>query len=330
MKDICYDFIDFDSIESFGLLGKSLGGVLQNKTLHFDNNIAKGEIILSIPEEGLWIRKWKLTTFQKVILQKKQAPPENEKKLVLVYFLNPSIFSLKNNSKKVKIGSSQNNILLTSDIAMDFSVIPKQPFYVLDIAFTTSWLYKHFNDADSSFKTILNQLLNESKQPILVEPSSIEEYKTLHELESSVQADNEDILFVRSRVYYLIVNFFSKIINRNWSEVIQNTVRYEQIMRVASLVMENVKELPSIDTIAKEVNMSASSLLRQFKLIYKKSIHEYYVERKMELAKRMILENGISIKEMAAYLGYKQASPFIESFTKHHGYSPGRLRFKSV
>jgi AraC-like DNA-binding protein len=25
-------------------------------------------------------------------------------------------------------------------------------------------------------------------------------------------------------------------------------------------------------------------------------------------------------------MGYKQASPFIESFTKYHGYSPGSLK----
>jgi AraC-like DNA-binding protein len=46
----------------------------------------------------------------------------------------------------------------------------------------------------------------------------------------------------------------------------------------------------------------------------------------MELAKRMILENSFTVKEMAEMLGYNQASPFIESFTKYHGYSPGSLK----
>src|SRR5215218_1025249 len=223
MKEISYDFVDFDSVESLELLGNSLGGVLHNKTLNFDNDIAKGQLTLSNPEEGIWIRKWKFTTLQKVILHKKKAPQENEKKIILIYFLNPSIFSLKNNSRKIKINNAHNNIFITSDIAMDFSVIPKQPFYVLDIAFTIPWLFKHLTDADASFKKELIKLINTSKQPVLVEPSCIEEYKTLHELEESILAE-EDNLFIRSRAYYLIVNFFSKIINREWSEVIQNTV----------------------------------------------------------------------------------------------------------
>ncbi len=45
MKDIHFDFVDLDSTESFELFGKSLGGVLQNNTLHFDNNIAKVELV---------------------------------------------------------------------------------------------------------------------------------------------------------------------------------------------------------------------------------------------------------------------------------------------
>jgi AraC-like DNA-binding protein len=49
----------------------------------------------------------------------------------------------------------------------------------------------------------------------------------------------------------------------------------------------------------------------------------------MELAKKMILENSLTVKEMAEMLGYNQASPFIESFIKYHGYSPGSLKLIS-
>jgi AraC-like DNA-binding protein len=330
MKDIHYDFVDFDSVETLNKLGKTLGGVLSNKTLRFNNEIASGELSLTTPEAGIWIRKWKLTTFTKVVLHKLPAPPDNEKKIHLIYLLNPTIFSVSNRKKKVKVNSSRNNIFITSDIPMEFSVMPKHPFYVLDIALTTSWLFRHFHDAEPAFKESLNQLLHLSRQPVMVEPCSIEEYKNLRELEVSVTADVEESLFIRSRVYCLIANFFSKIINRDSTDLVQKTIHYEQIMRVENIITRNVKELPKIETIAKEVNMSVSSLLRQFKLIYRKSIHEYYVEKKMELAKKMILEKKTSIKEMAAFLGYNQASPFIEIFSKHHGYSPGTLKLIST
>jgi AraC-like DNA-binding protein len=72
--------------------------------------------------------------------------------------------------------------------------------------------------------------------------------------------------------------------------------------------------------------MSVSTLLRQFKTIYGKSVYEYHVEKKMELAKKMILEEKKPVKEVAKTLGYKQVSPFIESFTKQYGYTPGSIK----
>jgi AraC-like DNA-binding protein len=323
MKDIHYDFVDLDNDESFELLGKSFGGVLQNKSLYFDNSIVKGKLIKATPDQGLWIRKWKFTTFQKIILRKLPAPEGDEKKFILIYFLNPAIFFLNSNFGKIKVHGSHNNIFLTSETMIDFSVMPKQPFYVLDIAFTCSWLLDQFDNTTADFKSIFNQYVNKNAPVIATEPCSVEEYKTLHELEI---ADGEDILFIRSRVYSLICSFFSKIFSRSQGQVRQSNFHYEQIMQVEMMIAENLKKLPKLESIARKASMSVSSLLRQFKLMYGKSIYEYYIERKMEFAKKTILENNIPVKEIAGKLGYKQASAFIESFTKYLGYSPGSLK----
>ena len=233
---------------------------------------------------------------------------------------------LRNKKKKVLVNGRQNNVFLTSDVTMDFSVVPKQPFYALDIAFTASWLSQQFSDADSSFKNSLDKYLNNDPETILIEPCGIDEYETLHELEDSMISGNHDDLFIRSRAYNLIINFFNKVENRKKAGLIQSKVSYEQMVQAEMILMENIKNPPKVEAIARKVNMSVSSLLRQFKLIFGKSIYQYYVEKKMELAKKMILENGFTVKEIAEILGYNQASPFIECFTKYHGYSPGSLK----
>ncbi len=329
MKDIYYEFVELDTDASFQLLGQSLGGVLKNKALCFDNNIAKGELIKTSPDEGLWIRKWKLTVFQKITMQKMPSPPGEEKKFILIYFLNPAIFLLNNKRKNIRVNGPRNNMFFTSDVTMDFSVVPKQPFYVLDITFTASWLSAQLSDADPSVRTIFDNYIDKNTQTVLIEPSTIDEYRTLHELDNSMLTDNEDVLFIRSRVYNLIVSFFSKVVNKKDTAFIQSRLHYEQVIEAEMMIMQDVKSPPKIEAIASKVNMSISSLLRQFRLLYGKSVHEYYVERKMELAKKMILESKISIKEMAKMLGYNQPSPFIEIFTKHFGYSPGTLKLES-
>ncbi len=329
MKDIYYEFVELDTDASFQLLGKSLGGILQNKSLCFDNDLAKGELIKSSPEEGLWIRKWKFTVFQKIMMHKMPAPAGEEKKFILIYFLNPAIFSLNNKRKNIRVNGPCNNMFFTSDVMMDFSVVPKQPFYVLDIAFTASWLSEQFGDAEPAFKQLFDDYINKNTKTILIEPSTIDEYKTLHELDNSMLTDNENILFIRSRVYSLIVSFFSKMVNKKDMPLIKSRVHYDQVMQAEMMIMEDVKAPPKIEVIASKVNMSVSSLLRQFKLLFGKTIYEYYLERKMELAKKMILESKVSIKEIAKKLGYNQPSPFIETFTKQYGCSPGSLKLVS-
>ena len=329
MENIHYNFVDLDNNESFELLGKSLGGVLKNKTLHFDNAIAKGELIRATPEPGLWIRKWNFTVLQKIFLHKLPTPATEEKKYILIYFLNPAIFTLTHKGKKIRVNSVHNNIFLNSDMPIDFSVVPKQPFYVLDVAFTASWILEQLHDANPAFKSLLNKYIYNYGATIFIESCSVDEYKILHELEISMVTDTDDVLFIRSRLYNLILSFFSKISNREDAGLIHNTVSYEQVMQAERMIMEHLTTHLTIETIANKVNMSVSSLLRQFKLVFGKSMYEYHVEKKMDLAKKILLENNLSVKEAAAMLGYNQPSAFIECFTKYHGYSPGKLKLIS-
>jgi AraC-like DNA-binding protein len=205
-------------------------------------------------------------------------------------------------------------------------VVPKQPFYVVDITFSRNWLFQQFHENDPCLKKLADLYLKDPKV-MLAEPCNTEEYKLLHELDTFLQADKEDVLFVRSRIYQLICSFFSKAFEKN-DQVKQKqaTYHYEQMVQAEAILMQQLQKPPKVDEIAREVNMSTSSLLRQFKAMYGKSPHEYYIGKKMMLARKMILENKLTIKKLAESLGYKQASHFIETFTRHYGYSPGTLK----
>jgi AraC-like DNA-binding protein len=326
MNEIHYHFVDLDSDEEFNLLATTLNGTRKNNALSFDNPLVKGELIKATPDKGLWIRKWKFVTLSKIILHKRAAPADSDKKLILIYFLNPAIFSLKYKEKELNTRAHHNSFMLSSDVDVDFSVIPKQAFYVIDIAFTVSWLKEQFKGDEEYVETVLGRTGQKAMGGILRQPCCQDEYKILHDLEIHMSPGAEDNLLVRSRAYRLIALFIGKLIGNTESKVIKGRMNYEQVMQVHDIIEENIQELPKLDVIASRVNMSVSSLLRQFSLVYGKSIYDYYLERRMELAKSMILESGISIKAMAEKLGYKQASHFIETFTKYHGYSPGSLK----
>jgi AraC-like DNA-binding protein len=329
MKDLFYEFVDLDNEASFHSLRNLLGGVSHKDTLSFDNTLAKGEVVRKSFNEGLLISKWKLSVTENVTIRKLPTTRGNQKKLTLIYVLSSSEVLLRNSRKKIRIKGSRNNLFWTNENAMDFTISAKRPFHLFEISFTTTWLMDQLTDADPYYKKILEEYINSNEQKILIEPLTIDEYKTLHELEASMVSDNVDDLFIRARSYVMLCNFFGKLDDRKAISVSQTGVQFDQIIEAEMMILENIKKPPSITSIAKKVNMSVSSLLRRFKLIYGKSIHEYYIDKKMELALKMIIENRLPVKEMADLLGYNQSSAFIESFTKQHGYSPGTLKLVS-
>ena len=79
-------------------------------------------------------------------------------------------------------------------------------------------------------------------------------------------------------------------------------------------------------SIAEQTGLSDAGLKRYFKVIYGSNIYEYYLQQKMELAKRMLIERNMSINEVAVHLGHANVSSFIEVFKKHFGYQPGLVR----
>ena len=136
MGEKYYEFVDLDKDECFHGLGKTLGGVLRNESLRFDNEIGRGELVRKSLNEGLSIRKWNFSVFQNLTMRKLAPAPGDERKFVLLYILKPAVFLLKNVKKKIRISGYRNNMFLTNDIMMDFNVNPKQPFYAFDISFT--------------------------------------------------------------------------------------------------------------------------------------------------------------------------------------------------
>lgn len=326
MKDVCFEFVELESHASFQLLGHSFGGVLHNNTFQFNNATVKGDLVKINLEPGLWLRKWMLTSFKEIRLLRQPAAAEVANKFSLIYFLNPSIFSLRHNKKKFLINNQHNNLLLPNKVQMTFQVLPKQPFYVLDITFTEDWLLQQFTKSDSCYERIQNLYLSKETKRILTQPCTAEDYRTLHELEILHHHDDEDVLYNRGRIYSLICNFFLKVFNEQPAQKAPNALRYDQVIKAKNIIMENINAIPKIEVVAKAVNMSVSCLLRQFKQMFGKSIYDYVLEKKMELAKRMMVEERMDVNKIAAMLGYHQSSPFIEAFSKWHGCSPGKLK----
>jgi AraC-like DNA-binding protein len=215
---------------------------------------------------------------------------------------------------------------------MEFEIAGNHGLHGIDISVTYSWLMEAFDEPQSIIRSFITELNDKPYPAMLLESSSPSEYRIVSDIYSVVASELKSHLHVKAEVLMLIAEFFGKISSRSAQEVLESKVLYyDKIMLAEKILKDQLNGIfPGVDAIAKKVALSESTLKRYFKTVFNKSLNEYYLELKMEHAKRLMLEKPITVNEVAAMLNYEKVSSFIETFKKHHGYSPGHLKRKSA
>jgi len=78
--------------------------------------------------------------------------------------------------------------------------------------------------------------------------------------------------------------------------------------------------------LARLVEMSQFHFLRLFRTSCGKTPHQYLVERRVEVAKSILLHDDVSLADVAYRLGFTDQSHFTRHFRRITGAPPGRLR----
>jgi AraC-like DNA-binding protein len=85
-------------------------------------------------------------------------------------------------------------------------------------------------------------------------------------------------------------------------------------------------KMPTLIDLAKEFGISARRLNADFTQKYGRSIYSFVTGHRLMQAHAILLSEPISLKTLAARLGYSHVNHFSAAFKKRFGYPPGSLR----
>ena len=85
-------------------------------------------------------------------------------------------------------------------------------------------------------------------------------------------------------------------------------------------------KLPTLDELASQYGRSAKSLNDEFSQEFGKSIFAFVSDHRLLQAHEALQHSDVSIKQLAARLGYAHVSNFAIAFKRRFGYPPGTLR----
>lgn len=176
--------------------------------------------------------------------------------------------------------------------------------------------------------------LNSEKRIIII--SAYDEFTYAHR---AIKANVEDYLLKPVRPKYVIEAIEKNIaqLDKKISidmDVIKANIKddYETINKIMDKVMiyisNNIKKNITLEEISKYVNMSPSYFSRTFKKEIGMNYTTYLMNKKMEVAKKLLADTTIPVNNIALELSYKEANYFSKVFRRHVGKTPTAYRLE--
>jgi AraC-like DNA-binding protein len=283
---------------------------------------------LIVLEDGLALHYAYLSSHEKVELVQLPRRAESETGLSVCFLLPPSAIKLVLTDRHSMLPLSANHIFLASNNAKFSIRIPEETFtHWLMVLMTQAWLRQNLTGMEEKIRSI-EQFLVESPDAVLTDKLRPAASPLLEQVVSEQKKSKPNVPSLRAGVLLLLSATIGQWPAPAASRpTMLKAWHVQTIHQVEERLLQSLEDtLPSQKQLAREFALSESTLKRHFKAVYGRTMYDYYLQKKMELAKRLIQEKKITVTETAYRLGYEKVSAFISMFKKVHKVLPGSLK----
>lgn len=96
----------------------------------------------------------------------------------------------------------------------------------------------------------------------------------------------------------------------------------ERIYQAREILLQRIGDPITIKELSRKVAINECYLKKGFKEVFGTTIFDFYQQQRMEHAKYLLYEKGLSVTDVSALLGYSSISHFSAAFKKHTGLKP--------
>lgn len=299
--------------------------------VRLSGKIARGVIKKFHLDVGLNMRVWDVVFQHPVILHKEGLPaPQHSNALSAIYILTPENIALKSvgHHQQFSRAWSRDVLLVSDDVHMELQVQAHRPVQIIDFSVSTYWFEQQIKNTEAGAKKNLAPVEDWNFPVIRIEPCSSRDSLVTNKLFNIAMHEKNDSPPLHALSACMLTDLLLNVLTADAKKApMYKDVYYEKIMQVEAILQAHLqKNLPPLAAIAQQVALSESTLKRYFKIFFGTSVYDYYLQKKMHLAKGLLLEKMMTVNEIADMMGYEKVSNFIDIFKKHHGFSPGAIK----
>lgn len=105
---------------------------------------------------------------------------------------------------------------------------------------------------------------------------------------------------------------------------------HAQVRRAKALLEKELAGLPLMDGIAAELHMSRARFFRVFKEQTGLTPYQYHLDLKLNRARQLLINSGLSVKQIARLLGFSNVYHFSKFFKNKTGLAPTSWRHRGL
>lgn len=142
--------------------------------------------------------------------------------------------------------------------------------------------------------------------------------------------DSLENIFINAQTQMLLLYSMDCMLGEKEIDVISckflaNEADREKIVKAREILIQHIGEPITIKELSRKVAINECYLKKGFKEMFGATIFDFYQSQRMEHAKYLLYEKGLSVTEVSLLLGYSSISHFSTAFKKHTGLKPCEL-----
>jgi AraC family transcriptional regulator len=142
--------------------------------------------------------------------------------------------------------------------------------------------------------------------------------------------DTHENIFINAQSQMLLLYSLECMVGEKEVEGFQckflaNEADREKIVQAREILLQHIGEPLTIKELSRKVAINECYLKKGFKEMFGTTIFDFYQGQRMEHARYLLYEKGLSVTEVSLMLGYSSISHFSTAFKKHTGLKPCEL-----
>jgi AraC family transcriptional regulator len=145
--------------------------------------------------------------------------------------------------------------------------------------------------------------------------------------------DSLENIYINAQVQMLLLYSMDCMIGEKEIDVINckflaNEADRDKIVKAREVLIQHIGEPITIKELSRKVAINECYLKKGFKEMFGTTIFDFYQSQRMEHARYLLYEKGLSVTDVSMLLGYSSISHFSTAFKKHTGLKPCELLFR--